>query len=220
MHNTIRSHSCSDYTFGYMNCLSAECPGCSVLQSCSGINTCTSSCGHILSPAYLGDYDNDIRCTWAIYVSKDSYIHLTFSYFHIRELSSSECLYDKLSVYNEKPQDDGRLTKQDLIGSYCNTYNPPSLIESKWNALVLEFVTDSVGTAGGFWATYTDIEYTASSLAHGSNNTLGNTQITARIPSTYIVSSCSITYSMYTIQYTTSNIYYCCKRPMSQIWIV
>ena len=83
-----------------------------MLQTCSGINTCTSSCGHILSPSFPAKYDNDIRCTWAIYVTKDSYIQLTFRSFDVYERDSPECVYDKLNIYNENPQDDGSVGNQ------------------------------------------------------------------------------------------------------------
>ena len=153
--------------------LLADCPGCSVEQICSGPKTCSHSCGTLLTPSFPRHYANGIRCTWDIVVSKDSYVELTFKVFDVYEMDSPNCIYDRVSIYNTNAQSDNVLAAEDLIGSYCNTNQPPSRIESKWNGLFLEFTTDVADTGVGFWAMYKAKKYEAPSLAT-SNVTTGD----------------------------------------------
>ena len=116
------------------------CPGCSVHQSCTRMEMCSTSCGNILSPAFPINYANDIRCVWQISVATDSFIQLHFKYFDIFEMDFPSCVYDYVSIYDDEPQRKQEPSKQFLIdqrtdGASCDKINVLLDVESNVHAL-------------------------------------------------------------------------------------
>lgn len=139
-------------------------------QSCGNGFICDSDCGIIASVNFPLPYDNNHRCRWHISVNVSSYVRLEVLEFDVH--GDGECLTDHVEFY-----DGQHVNKNFLIGRYCNSVKPPSIIMSSWNALVIEFSTSSEEAAKGFLFRYRSEQYRFGAMhkliANGSNkNTL------------------------------------------------
>ena len=47
----------------------------------------------------------------------------------------------------------------EVIGTYCNTNKPPSILSSSWNKLLVQFNSDSEYARSGFMAKYESVVY-------------------------------------------------------------
>ncbi|KAG8443219.1 hypothetical protein GDO86_011865 [Hymenochirus boettgeri] len=111
---------------------------------CGGTFNATS--GTLRSPTLsFTNYHNNMNCTYHITVQENKIIELKFNVLDLEP--SSSCLFDYVAVY------DGSDVNSQLLGKYCGNVLPP-VLRSSTNNLFLVFVTDSLGTARGWRASY------------------------------------------------------------------
>jgi hypothetical protein len=80
-------------------------------------------------------------------------------------MDSPTCDNDRLIVTSVNPWDDD-LSR--ALAQFCNANAPNGPVESFWNMMQLQFITDSVLSGRGFWAKYRDIRYEAEISANES----------------------------------------------------
>ena len=99
-----------------------------------------------MSPNFPNNYPNHVNCKYTIVVAPDLQIGLVFQKFSVEW--NPTCNYDSLTIF------DGASNTSRLIGRFCG-YSPPGPIVSTGNMLHLQFTSDYIVTAKGFFANYT-----------------------------------------------------------------
>nr|BAU68232.1 hatching enzyme [Hynobius tokyoensis] len=110
----------------------------------------TNSSGTITSNNYPNNYPPKQQCGYYIWAPAGSKIQLKFNDFSL-EPDSTWCQIDYLSIY------DGPTEKDRMIGRYCGT-KPPATLVSTGNAMFLWFYSDDSIQMKGFQATYTYVK--------------------------------------------------------------
>nr|XP_023417709.1 cubilin [Cavia porcellus] len=132
--------------------------------SCGG--TYRSSIGTIQSTSYPNsNYPNNIYCLYNIFVRNDRIVQLKFRDFDV--VPSTLCSNDFVAVY------DGSNITDPLLGKFCGSELPP-VIKSSNNSMLLVFKTDSLLTAKGWWAVFTQTlgpQHGCGGYLTGSNGT-------------------------------------------------
>ncbi|XP_049840781.1 cubilin-like [Schistocerca gregaria] len=143
---------------------------------CGG--TITAPSGQIHSPLYPNVYPNSKHCIWQIEQPLGKAIELNFVDFDLESLFfrrlHSVCPYDALEIR------DGHSKQSPLIGRYCGSANPPTII-STYNHLWMEFTTDQSRQKRGFLANYTTIDTGCGGILKGFNGTFES----PRYPNSY-----------------------------------
>ncbi|NXY67496.1 CUBN protein, partial [Glareola pratincola] len=121
----------------------------SFISKC-GVNF-TSPAGHVVSPKYPSQYDNNLNCSYIIDGGPQSLVILEFETFHLEApaLLSRICLYDGVSIFSGT-----RVTPHPLI-TLCGNELPAPV--SVFGPMLLNFYTDSHITGFGFKARYRTI---------------------------------------------------------------
>ena len=101
--------------------------------------------GEFASFGYPLPYPNDVKCSWEIKAPLGYVIQLTFHSFHLQP-SSYDCWDDYVSI-----SELGRWRQR--IGRFCGS-SLPSVIQSNYSTVYVNFLTDSAGRYPGFHASY------------------------------------------------------------------
>lgn len=120
-----------------------------LLVGCGGI--LKTNGGVVKSPEHPNEYPSSSTCTWIIVAPPGNVIQLSWLLFQLEQ--SSVCSFDYVEVYNNH-------TTNELLGKYCGTSLPPTLISSS-NVITIKFVTDSSINYEGFMASYTFVDETS-----------------------------------------------------------
>ncbi|XP_035278810.1 CUB domain-containing protein 2 [Anguilla anguilla] len=104
------------------------------------------------SPHYPNIYPNNINCHWTINLETGYRIKLFFTSMELEDRNSltDECDYDSVSVH------DGSSEADPLLGRWCGSDQPPTLL-SKANKLLVILNTDRNSAYKGFSASYTGV---------------------------------------------------------------
>ncbi|XP_067326675.1 cubilin [Anolis sagrei] len=114
------------------------------VRPCGGVFN--GSSGTVQSPTHsLTEYHHNMNCSYHITVGTNKIVALKFNSFHLEGTLS--CYKDYVAVY------DGPDIASPLLGKFCGVVSPPA-IKSSSNNLLLLFITDSFGTAGGWKASF------------------------------------------------------------------
>ncbi|PVD35988.1 hypothetical protein C0Q70_02958 [Pomacea canaliculata] len=133
----------------------------------------TAPQGQITSPNFPNNYEHNDGCAWLISAPEGERIRITFSDFNLEEHSS--CVFDYLKILN------GGLPDSPLIGKYCGTSNPGTIL-SQSNHLRLMFVTDINQSGRGFRATYTFDSEACGGLLQSSQGTVSSPNYPSSYP--------------------------------------
>ncbi|XP_059152837.1 tolloid-like protein 1 isoform X2 [Physella acuta] len=114
---------------------------------CGGLLLATASALEIVSHARFGDhnYDNREDCQWKIQAEAGHQVQLKFTSFDLED--ETDCGYDVVTVY------DGQLETDNLLGTFCGSAIPDSIISST-EYLLIKFRSDDTINWKGFSATY------------------------------------------------------------------
>uniref|UniRef100_A0A0K0FAF1 Probable cubilin (inferred by orthology to a C. elegans protein) n=1 Tax=Strongyloides venezuelensis TaxID=75913 RepID=A0A0K0FAF1_STRVS len=114
-----------------------------------------SSNGTITSPNYPDGYLENLYCVYKILVEDDKLVRLTFQTFDVEASSNDKdhCDSDVVAVYEDYTTETEHGT---LIGEFCGSIIPPSIV-SKKNKLTIVLRTDRSVKGIGFKATYESI---------------------------------------------------------------
>ncbi|XP_042559033.1 CUB domain-containing protein 2 [Clupea harengus] len=114
---------------------------------CQQILTNISS--NFTSPNYPNIYPNNINCHWTITLSAGYRVKLSFPFMELEDWNSltGVCEYDSVAVY------DGSSESDPLLGRWCGSEQPPSVL-SKGNQLLVVLTTDRNYAYKGFFASY------------------------------------------------------------------
>ncbi|XP_068427740.1 CUB domain-containing protein 2 [Clinocottus analis] len=110
---------------------------------CGGVLTGLS--GVISSPGYPQEYSNNADCSWAIHVSNTSVVTLVFLDFQLE--NNEGCNFDFVAVF------DGPTVTHRHLGKYCGTDEPPNIVTTS-NQLLVIFKSDFNIGGRGFKAYY------------------------------------------------------------------
>uniref|UniRef100_A0A3P9A4R4 CUB domain-containing protein n=1 Tax=Esox lucius TaxID=8010 RepID=A0A3P9A4R4_ESOLU len=101
------------------------------------------------SPHYPNIYPNNINCHWTITLAEGYRIKLFFNTMELEDRNSlsDKCDYDSVAVH------DGSSEKDPLLGCWCGSEQPRSLI-SKGNRMLVVLNTDRTSAHKGFSASY------------------------------------------------------------------
>ncbi|XP_043916230.1 cubilin-like [Protopterus annectens] len=97
--------------------------------------------GVLTSPNYPNNYPNNRDCVYRIVVESNKQIRLNFTDFRLE--SGTNCQFDFVEIR------DGGYETSPLIGKYCGTTSPPSIL-SHSNRIWIRFRSDSVINYPGF----------------------------------------------------------------------
>uniref|UniRef100_A0A182M8Q1 Cubilin n=1 Tax=Anopheles culicifacies TaxID=139723 RepID=A0A182M8Q1_9DIPT len=131
---------------------SAPNPGFSLVYKIKCGGTFTDPTKEITSPSYPQMYLHDQLCDYIIHGPLGKAIVFDFQDFDIEKNSFPKCELDYVAVY------DGVLPTNDtLLGRYCSTKPPPTIIASK-NVLLLRFVSDGSVAGRGFKGNFSFVD--------------------------------------------------------------
>ncbi|XP_064650095.1 uncharacterized protein LOC135501749 [Lineus longissimus] len=154
--NWVSQYNVINVTFVTDNHLSAQ--GFRVFYSmewpCTGA-IFTEKNGEFASPKWPENYPSKTKCNYLIVAPAGHTIRLNFTHFDLdSHLLSGNCIAqaDHVSVMN------GRNEYAPMIGRYCDSQLPPSMLESKANFMYIEFWSDGEVVKSGFHAKYEVIE--------------------------------------------------------------
>ncbi|XP_036410589.1 CUB domain-containing protein 2 [Megalops cyprinoides] len=108
--------------------------------------------GNFTSPHYPNVYPNNINCHWTITLAAGYRVKLFFTSMELEDRNSltDECDYDSVAVH------DGSSESDSLLGRWCGSEEPPSLL-SKANKLLVILNTDRNFAYKGFSVSYTGV---------------------------------------------------------------
>uniref|UniRef100_A0A3B4ASY1 CUB domain-containing protein n=1 Tax=Periophthalmus magnuspinnatus TaxID=409849 RepID=A0A3B4ASY1_9GOBI len=110
---------------------------------CGGVLTGLS--GVISSPGYPQEYSNNADCSWAIHVSNISVVSLVFLDFQLE--NNEGCNFDFVALF------DGPTVTHKHLGKYCGAEQPPKIVTTS-NQLLVIFKSDFNIGGRGFKAYY------------------------------------------------------------------
>eukprot|EP00058_Branchiostoma_floridae_P010524 XP_002596012.1 hypothetical protein BRAFLDRAFT_123740 [Branchiostoma floridae] len=137
-------------------------PGAGTLTNCGGNYNEDTGAFQLLN------YANNQDCIWKITVTAGKFVMLQFSQFDVEQDSS--CSYDYVKVY------DGASVSSPVLGTFCGTSVPASLVSSS-NHMTVRFVSDSSITETGFSATFSAVD-TAPVTPPTTGGSCGNSVLT------------------------------------------
>ena len=109
--------------------------------------------GEITSPNFPKEYFHNSKCIWTITVPEAKSVRLKFVEFSVEgDLNRHRCPHDHLTVWN------GSDSLAPLIGKYCNSNPPPSVVCSSGNTMRLKFRSDDAIAWTGFFITYSEVD--------------------------------------------------------------
>lgn len=110
------------------------------------------STGEIKSPNFPKEYFHNSKCIWTITVQEGKSLRLNFVQFSIEgDANRQRCPHDHLTIWN------GSHSNAPLIGKYCNSNPPPSVVCSSGNSVRLKFHSDDALAWSGFFITYSAV---------------------------------------------------------------
>ncbi|CAJ0568863.1 unnamed protein product, partial [Mesorhabditis spiculigera] len=109
---------------------------------CGG--TYNGMAGTVKSPNFPEKYLPHMHCVYQITVGYQKIVRLSFDNFEVEVVPNDECSFDHVSVY------DGDINGP-LLGSFCGTVIPPTLLSSGYKMTIV-FVSDRSVPATGFSA--------------------------------------------------------------------
>uniref|UniRef100_A0AAY4BGR8 CUB domain-containing protein n=1 Tax=Denticeps clupeoides TaxID=299321 RepID=A0AAY4BGR8_9TELE len=114
----------------------------------------TSISGNFTSPHFPNIYPNNINCHWTVTLSAGYRIKLFFPSMELEDRNSltDTCDYDFVAVH------DGGSETDPLLGQWCGSEEPPSVV-SKGNKLLVILSTDRNFAFRGFAASYVGGEW-------------------------------------------------------------
>ena len=111
----------------------------------------TATNGTVQSPSYPQRYPRNVICSYFIKNPIPRYrIRIKFNNFELQ--GGSSCQYDYVEVY------DGESTQSRILGTYCGTSTPPTLIATG-NRVLVVFKSDGAYQKKGFQFFYTAGNY-------------------------------------------------------------
>ncbi|KAM5338742.1 cubilin [Glossophaga mutica] len=116
--------------------------------------------GHLTSPGWPGNYNNNEDCTVTLTAPQNHTISLFFHSFGIED--SSECRRDFLEVRN------GSESTSPLLGTYCGTLLPNPIF-SQNNELYLRFRSDGATSSRGYEITWTSSPFGCGGTLYGDS---------------------------------------------------
>ncbi|CAH3162711.1 unnamed protein product [Pocillopora meandrina] len=112
--------------------------------------------GDVKSPNFPKEYFHNSKCTWTISVPEGKSVKLLFLDFKVEgDLNRQRCPHDHLTIWN------GTDSNATIIGKFCNSKPPPSVICSSGNTLRLKFHSDDAIAWTGFHIRYQAAEPSA-----------------------------------------------------------
>ena len=112
--------------------------------------------GDVKSPNFPKEYFHNSKCTWTISVPEGKSVKLLFLDFKVEgDLNRQRCPHDHLTIWN------GTDSNATIIGKFCNSNPPPSVICSSGNTLRLKFHSDDAIAWTGFHIRYQAAEPSA-----------------------------------------------------------
>ena len=127
----------------------------------------TSKSGFLISPNFgYGEYYASDVCYWQILAPDNNKVKLSFQTFEVED--GFACPKDELVIY------DGPSEMSPLIGSFCGSNKPATIISSS-NGLYLKFSTDAHAQYIGFKIFYEFQEPPKKERCNGEMNTLTDT---------------------------------------------
>lgn len=110
------------------------------------------STGEIKSPNFPKEYFHNSKCIWTITVQEGKSLRLNFVQFSVEgDANHQRCPHDHLTIWN------GSHSNATLIGKYCNSSPPPSVVCSSGNSVHLKFHSDDALAWSGFFITYSAV---------------------------------------------------------------
>lgn len=110
------------------------------------------STGEIKSPNFPKEYFHNSKCIWTITVQEGKSLRLNFVQFSVEgDANRQRCPHDHLTIWN------GSHSNATLIGKYCNSSPPPSVVCSSGNSVHLKFHSDDALAWSGFFITYSAV---------------------------------------------------------------
>ena len=110
------------------------------------------STGEIRSPNFPKEYFHNSKCIWTITVQEGKSLHLNFVQFSVEgDANRQRCPHDHLTIWN------GSHSNATLIGKYCNSSPPPSVVCSAGNSVHMKFHSDDALAWSGFFITYSAV---------------------------------------------------------------
>ncbi|KJH40084.1 CUB domain protein [Dictyocaulus viviparus] len=121
-------------------------------MGCGGFYS--QSKGTISSPNYPDKYLPHMHCVYQIQVAWSKQVRLTFDNFDIEVVQNDECSYDSVAVYESyvNSKEHGK-----LLGRFCGTMLPPTLLSSTYKMAVV-FSTDRSVAGNGFSARFEAVD--------------------------------------------------------------
>ena len=105
--------------------------------------------GRLASPNFPKEYFHNSKCIWTITVPEGKSVHLRFLEFQVEgDANRQRCPHDHLTVWN------GSDSSAPVIGKFCNSNPPPSVLCSSGNTLRLKFHSDDALAWKGFHLSY------------------------------------------------------------------
>ena len=109
--------------------------------------------GEVKSPNFPREYFHNSKCIWTITVSQGKSVRLKFVEFNVEGGSNRHrCPHDHLTIWN------GSDSTALLIGKFCNSNPPPSVLCSSGNTLRLKFRSDDALAWRGFYISYSEVD--------------------------------------------------------------
>ncbi|XP_045623432.1 cubilin [Procambarus clarkii] len=115
-------------------------------------NIYTGSVGYIVSPQHPNNYPDNALCVYRIVAPREKYITINFLSFDLE--SGPSCLFDNLTVIQERPSFLRRWQTTRSWGPYCGGNPPPAAITTR-GPTTLVFASDFTYTKAGFVANFT-----------------------------------------------------------------
>ncbi|CAI4223629.1 unnamed protein product [Auanema sp. JU1783] len=119
---------------------------------CGGVFT--SSGGVITSPNYPERYLPHMHCVYQINVLWSKNVRLTFEHFDLEIVSNDDCTYDRVEIYDRYISE---TNKGKLLGKFCGSMIPPSILSDRYQMAVVFFSDRSVA-GNGFSARYESVD--------------------------------------------------------------
>ena len=107
------------------------------------------SYGSFNSPNYPNNYPHNQNCFWTISVPYGNHVSLEFLSFSVEYWSG--CPYDFVEIR------DGSSASSPVLGKYCGTAKPPTIVSTS-NSMLVNFHSDHIKVDLGFSAQFSAVK--------------------------------------------------------------